>query len=258
MCLAIIAKDPNPKQKLVIALNRDEFFARETQPLHLWPGGLAAGKDMVGGGTWFGVTTTGRLAILTNFRDFALRQHQMKSRGDLPVEFLRSSEDSLQFAKNFLEPNAKLYNPYNFVFGEIFGDLFYFSNHPKASGPAQKLASKFFGVSNGPLVDIWPKTLASVKKIKSLPAPLGERELLNIMQNREFYPQDALPDTGVGKDMERMLSSAFINMPEKGYGTRTTTVLIVETTGQTRMFETNYGVDAKPTPTTILKFQIQK
>ena len=55
---------------LTLSANRDEFFRRETEPLHEWADapGLLAGRDLSGGGTWLGVTRDGRFAALTNYR----------------------------------------------------------------------------------------------------------------------------------------------------------------------------------------------
>jgi uncharacterized protein with NRDE domain len=48
------------------------------------------GRDLVRGGTWFGITRSGRFACLTNYR---VPKHMIlsdkKSRGELPSEFLK-------------------------------------------------------------------------------------------------------------------------------------------------------------------------
>jgi hypothetical protein len=76
---------PPPPQKnnthttryaFVLASNRDEYFTRPTRRAHLWEREqeqekgevVLAGKDLLGGGTWLGVTQSGRVSVLTNYR----------------------------------------------------------------------------------------------------------------------------------------------------------------------------------------------
>ena len=62
MCLIALNWQPQSTVPLVIAANRDEFYARPTLPLHLWADqAILAGKDLQAGGTWLGVSTSGRL-----------------------------------------------------------------------------------------------------------------------------------------------------------------------------------------------------
>ena len=70
MCLIFLAWRRHPDYRLVVAANRDEFYARPTAPAGYWPEApdVLAGRDLEGGGTWLGVTRTGRFAALTNYR----------------------------------------------------------------------------------------------------------------------------------------------------------------------------------------------
>ena len=71
MCLIAWNWQPhNPTTRLLLLSNRDEFYARAALPLHWWDANGAkesrvlAGKDLQGGGTWLGVSRSGRLAAL--------------------------------------------------------------------------------------------------------------------------------------------------------------------------------------------------
>jgi hypothetical protein len=74
MCLIGMAIDQSRQFPLVIAANRDEYFARPAARLGWWTpegGGPAilGGRDLQQGGTWLGLTAAGRLAMVTNVRD---------------------------------------------------------------------------------------------------------------------------------------------------------------------------------------------
>jgi len=67
MCL--IGLKISAKGSLLIAANRDEYADRPTAAMHWWSEGILAGKDLKAGGTWLGVTKSGRFAAVTNVRD---------------------------------------------------------------------------------------------------------------------------------------------------------------------------------------------
>ena len=71
MCLIVFAWRPGHALPLIVAGNRDEFYARPTQALAPWDDapGVHAGRDLEAGGTWLGVGPRGRFAALTNIRD---------------------------------------------------------------------------------------------------------------------------------------------------------------------------------------------
>ena len=86
MCLIGLAIDQSRRFPLVIAANRDEYFARPSARLGWWTpegGGPAilGGRDLAAGGTWLGLTAAGRLAMITNVRDPSRVDLQAPSRG---------------------------------------------------------------------------------------------------------------------------------------------------------------------------------
>ena len=90
MCLLIFAHQVCPGYPLVLAANRDEFHARETASSRFWPEHpqVLAGRDLKAGGTWMGMTRTGRFAAITNYRDPSTGFDAPRSRGELPLDFL--------------------------------------------------------------------------------------------------------------------------------------------------------------------------
>ena len=92
MCLLSIAYQSKPETSLVVISNRDEFYQRATLPMHWWSANdILAGLDQQAGGTWLGLTRTGRFAAVTNFRDLHAgnkSRTNLQSRGELVTEFL--------------------------------------------------------------------------------------------------------------------------------------------------------------------------
>ena len=121
MCLIAWNWQPESATPLLLLANRDEFYARPAQALQWWDGGrILAGKDLQAGGTWMGLTRTGRLAALTNYRDFssASSPHALRgdapSRGELVTAFLNSDLPALAFLQR-LAGRADRYSPFNLL-----------------------------------------------------------------------------------------------------------------------------------------------
>src|SRR5438552_8661246 len=106
MCLFLIAWKGHSEYPWVIAANRDEFYSRPAESARWWSAeasgvaasgvaasGVAAhilaGRDLEAGGTWLGVTRSGRFAALTIYRG-AERRPDAPSRGALVADILRS------------------------------------------------------------------------------------------------------------------------------------------------------------------------
>ncbi len=70
MCIVAIAWQVLDEMPLCLISNRDEFYQRPSSHLKQWENSpIIAGQDLQSGGTWMGITPTGRWAVLTNFRD---------------------------------------------------------------------------------------------------------------------------------------------------------------------------------------------
>ena len=65
MCLLAFNWNNHPEYRMILVANRDEFFERPTESLHLWDEGFYAGKDLRAGGTWLGIHPNG-VCCLTN------------------------------------------------------------------------------------------------------------------------------------------------------------------------------------------------
>jgi len=237
MCLLLFAIDRHPAFRLVIAENRDEFFNRPSEPACFWPESpdVLAGRDLERGGSWFGVTRTGRWAVVTNYRDFHHRRYSRLSRGGLVSRYLQDGE-SLEAFRAFLETDDGHYAGLNFVAGDQTG-AFYFSN---TGGGSCHLGPGVYGLSNHWLDTPWPKVSGAKRDFTEWLEAASTRvdTLFELLAERDLAPDEQLPDTGIGLEWERVLSARFIR-GEK-YGTRATTVFLVDHEGKARFIEKSF------------------
>lgn len=215
-----------------MSANRDEFFSRSTARAQFWDdhSQILAGQDLVGGGTWLGITRNGRFAVITNVREPNVVVDNPKTRGDLTRLFLmgdQSSEDYLQS----VEAEQERYSGFNLLVGEFNDDrkeLFYLSNR-KAG--IQQLSAGVYGLSNHLLDSSWPKVDAGKAHLKATLSAQPRIEehhykLREFLESPALANDDILPKTGVAYEREKALSAAFITLPT--YGTRTSTVLTIQ------------------------------
>jgi uncharacterized protein with NRDE domain len=228
MCLILVAWRAHPDYPLVVAANRDEFFARPTAPASSWPDKpILAGRDEKEGGTWMGITRSGRFAALTNYRDPTRDRGVASSRGRLVVDYLGADEAPAAW----LAANAAGVgdcNGFNLIAAS--GDQLAWASN--VTGDCQSLAPGVYGLSNHLLDSPWPKVQAARSALAAALTALPDYRLLfDLLRDDTIHPDEELPRTGVSIEWERLLSSAFVKAP--GYGTRSSTVLLVSRDGTT-------------------------
>jgi uncharacterized protein with NRDE domain len=225
VCLILVAWRTHPGYPLVVAANRDEFFARRTASADFWADApqVLAGRDLAAGGTWLGITKTGRFAALTNYRDPASHRPAAPSRGQLVAGFLRG-DTGIDAHLDSLDPAA--YNGFNLLLGDG-RRLVAYSN---VSREKHELAPGVYGLSNALLDTPWPKVgVGKTALERALAALPDETALWRLLADDAIHPDAALPATGVPLEWERLLSAAFIKSPD--YGTRCSTVVKVGSGG---------------------------
>jgi len=259
MCLLAIAIGASVRWPLVIASNRDEFRDRPTLPLAVWktPGDntLLSGRDLRAGGTWMGCTPSGRIALLTNVREPDSVTGAL-TRGELPLRWLEGQMDAAEFLAT---SDAKSYGGCNLVLGDFFraewtwasnrGDhlagVAPLNSRSTATGwQTMSLPPGIYGLSNALLDTPWPKTLglkaAMQAALTQADADQDESALESLLWpalgNSQRADLHCLPDTGVATALEHALSSALIDMPERGYGTRCSTLMWVAAQSTTGSF----------------------
>ncbi|WP_018410840.1 NRDE family protein [Methyloversatilis thermotolerans] len=227
MCLIVFAWSPDTPQRLLLAANRDEFHARPTRPLDVWAGlpWLIAGQDLESGGTWLGFTRNGRFAALTNFRDPARARAAARSRGRLVLDFLAGQREARAYARDAAAVAAG-YNGFNLLLGD--GRALWWVGHRNGEAPAVAcLPPGIHAVSNHRPGTPWPKLvlardgLGDIMRTCRSGGPQYEA-LFRMLLDRRPASDEALPDTGVGLERERQLSSVFVVGEE--YGTRCSTI----------------------------------
>jgi len=198
-----------------------------------------------------GVTTTGRFAALTNYRDPLARKSSAPSRGLLVSGFLTGSASPHDYLVT-LSSQRERYEGFNLVAGDG-NAIYYLGNH----GPRpQELHPGIYGVSNHLMDTPWPKvTLAKQRLAALLQQPHIVPEALFAMLADRSIPADReLPDTGVGIERERELGSIFI--ASSAYGTRASTVLLLHSNACVQFEERRFAVLGEPEGDTKLSFSI--
>jgi len=251
MCVIAFAWVAHPRWRLVLIGNRDEFHARPSLPLARWEQpAIIAGKDLEAGGTWLGVTDAGRCSVVTNVRD--PRDPQLgRSRGLLSLDYLAGQDDAVAHA-DALRRTAADYRPFNLL---TFDDAhaFYIGNRPASR--AQPVTPGVHGLSNADFNAPWPKSRALMRHLQAWIDAGHDDEfapLFAALADPHGYPDDQLPDTGVGLERERWLSSAFI----KGelYGTRASTVVAMGHDGRGVVVERRLGPNGREEGETAIPF----
>lgn len=242
MCLAILASNILSDWPLIVLANRDELHTRPTLPASPWSDvtTILAGRDLSAGGTWLGITTQGRVALLTNFREPGQHNAQAPSRGQLTDGFLRGEDAPYSYARSLQEREHR-YNGFNLLLADSSG-LWYCSN--RGPGNIQQIQKGVVGISNASLNTPWPKltrTQAAVSEHLTFVGASGTpsaASLFDIMQDTRSAATEELPDTGVGPEREKLLSSPFIK--NERYGTRCTTLILKRSDGMVRFHEKRF------------------
>lgn len=240
MCLIFFSLNEHSNYKLVVAANRDEFYNRKTEAAHFWKDypQVLGGRDLEANGTWLGVTKGGKLSLLTNYRDPKNINPKAPSRGHLVSDYLEGSESAESYLRK-IEPVANQYNGFNLLTGTL-DELWYFSNYKKG---IEKITPGLHGLSNHLLDTPWPKVVRGKERIQSIlnKKNILPSELFDFLFDDQQARDADLPDTGVGIERERSLSSMFIKSP--GYGSRCSTVLLADRNGHVTFAERVYDLN---------------
>lgn len=239
MCLIFLSVQKHPAYKLIVAANRDEFYERNTLPVHVWEDhtNIIGGRDGEAQGTWMAMSMAGKISMVTNYRDPHNINPQAPSRGLLVSDYLLNGDKPHDYL-NQVTTKAKAYNGFNLIVGYP-DELYYYSNYREG---IEKIQSGIYGLSNHLLNTPWPKV---EKGLGEMIRALASKEvdpvvLFDLLNDDQTAPDEQLPDTGVGLERERMLSSMFIKSPN--YGTRCSTVVMVDQANEVYYAERVYDL----------------
>ncbi|MBT0586387.1 NRDE family protein [Alteromonas oceanisediminis] len=228
MCILFIAINQHPEYPLIIAANRDEFYARPALASHFWasPEQLLAGQDVEAGGTWMGVTRNGLVGALTNIRDPERQRSHARSRGELIVNYAQGINNDTDYSEQ-LRKTASEYNGYNLLYGTLKPlKLAVFNNHTLLKAD---LRDGYYGLSNADLDRPWPKIQRGKDALMQYcenHQHLSVEALFTLLRDPTQAEDIDLPQTGVPYVWEKQLSSIFIKC--ENYGTRSSTLLMLD------------------------------
>ncbi|MFQ3206140.1 MAG: hypothetical protein ACI9IT_000274 [Glaciecola sp.] len=257
MCILFIAVNQHPKFPLIIAANRDEFHNRPTSDSAFWENhkDILAGKDNEAGGTWMGINKNGSVSALTNIRAPGKEVADAITRGELVLNFLLGSSKQQQKYAHTLADSKAQYNGYNLLFGKL-DQLYVYNNFDDT---CVTLDDGVYGLSNASLNSPWPKISTgrdALAKYCQHADVLDTEHLFELLHNDKLADDNKLPKTGVSIEWERRLSSIFIQSLE--YGTRSSTVLLVDHHQHVTWEERSFNAQAEQTSVQHFEFDIKK
>lgn len=238
MCLLLIAVDALPGTPLLLLGNRDEFHGRATAAAQPWAESrhVVGGRDLVAGGAWLALRDDGRFAAVTNLRT-GVPATAPRSRGWLVRDFVLGDAEPAAFLEA-LRTQSGDYGPFNLAVGDRSGAYALGSG----DGVVRRLGAGVHTISNGPIGVHWPKTERLERRFGEVAhgaADVDEAALLDLLGDETSPADDALPDTGVGLELERRLAPIFIRGDK--YGTRASTLVIHRADGSAVLRERSLG-----------------
>lgn len=250
MCIAYLAIDCHPDWPLFLAANRDEYHQRPALPAAHWLDNpdILGGRDVQEGGTWLGISRSGRFALVTNYREPGATDAgtgEYLSRGRLTSAFLAGSQSAMHYLAD-IAGQAQRYRGFNLIVGD--GDtVAYLGNRGDAVVP-RRLPAGRYTLSNRLLDTPWPKTERLRQGLADFPGPAPQHHLAQAfacLGDRRQAADADLPDTGLPLDRERLLSSVFIQDPH--YGTRCSSVVAMHADGRMLFSEQQFDPQGAPT-----------
>ena len=224
----------HPDFPLIVAANRDEFYARPTAPADRWADApqVIGGRDLEAGGTWLGITENGRFAAVTNVREPGQPAGQ-RSRGDLTRQYLLGTASAADYAAAI---DGSAFAGFNLLLAD--GESLYYRTN--RHGGTEHLAPGIYGLSNHRLDSPWPKLLSARQRFsEALPHLPDESAFFDLLADASTVDDEKLPKTGVSLEWERLLSAIFVH--SESYGTRACTVLLQDAAGHIQLHERSFG-----------------
>lgn len=245
MCLIVIGWRVHPDYPLVVAANRDEFYARPSTTVGRWADAphVIGGLDLEAGGTWLGINDSGRFAAVTNVREPGVPKGAL-SRGALTRNFLTSHLSAGEYAAQL---DYAQYSGFNLLLAD--GEsLTYCSNR---DGEPRSLAPGVYGLSNHLLDSPWPKLISARHRFSAaLPQLPDTSAFFELLADQEIASDEDLPNTGVSLEWERLLSAIFVK--SESYGTRASTVAWLRRDSTVTMHEKNFGPHGQPLQSSVI------
>ena len=248
MCLILLSKPSLGDYKFVLTSNRDEFYERKTKNMFWWNNvdGLLAGQDLEQGGTWLGITKSGRFAAVTNVREFYQTdtKENFLSRGDLVKNFLNSSLSPEEYVQKV---EANKYMGFNLV----ISDLKHFSII--SSQGIESFNQELVVIGNRALNTETKKLNNAKEDFKSiLNQAFTHQDLIELMQKPKKYYEFNLEQINQNHGSE--FDSRFITSDI--YGTRSTTVITIDRKDTVKVTEVIYDSSSNLSDSNTFEFKV--
>lgn len=238
MCTIIVLRNVRSDFPLVLATNRDEFYARKSAgPARiLETPRTVGGRDLHAGGTWMGVTEHGLFVGVTNQRTFLPPDPAKRSRGELVMRALQEG-DAERIGRLLAREDGREYNAFNLLFGDAralyaaYGraDVREIEVEPVPEGihvlPNDRLdAPDFFKVERA-------RTLLA-DHVRA-PWPELRARLVATLADGDMPPLEAISAPPEGSSFDRPLLArlAALRVRTPVYGTRSSTIVALTAGG---------------------------
>jgi len=238
---------------LILAANRDEFYARPTSYAHWWENEeFLAGKDLKGGGTWLGVSKSGNVAAVTNYRDPANIRPDAKTRGNLVTDYLNGFDGKGKDYLQLVSSQAGDYNGFNLLIMENEKAL-HFSNY---ENKVSEVTSGTHLLTNALLDTSWPKAEKLESSFSSvIQTEFTHQDVLSILEDDATAEDHELPETGLPYDLEKAVSAVCIKT--ENYGTCCSTVITIDHENKLTFTERSFLVGDRTNNLVVESFDIQ-
>jgi uncharacterized protein with NRDE domain len=175
---------------------------------------------------------------VTNVRSPAEVLPQSRSRGLLVSDYLGSDESARSAAERLVL--AQEYAGFNLL---LLDRQEFWATSNRAAAVA--LTPGLHGLSNASIDTPWPKVVRGKRKLAALLSEerLTAEALFDLLGDEQRASDDELPQTGIGLEGERLLSSIYIR--SAAYGTRASTVVLRRHDGRTFVAERSFGPEGK-------------
>lgn len=244
MCTIAVLRGMHPRHPLIVAANRDEFYARSA----VAPAAIGrtrrgdiivAGRDETAGGTWMGATARGFFVGVTNQRTGLPAALGRRSRGEVVRAALE--EASAEGVTALLaRTDPARFNPFNLIFGDASGVHVAYARDNPARIEVEALGPGLHVLANDRVGSPWFPKAERVRALLDLPtlAALDDDALL--ARCARALSDHALPDAPLDlpgeslfpPEVARRLQAICIHTPV--YGTVSSTAMLLAEGAVTR------------------------
>ena len=248
MCLVAVAVGCHPDYPLIVAGNRDELHARPAAPAQWWADApeIFGGRDLQAGGSWLAVNRSGRFAVVTNQPAKSMPANTAPSRGALVTRFVSGGLPADRYVEQ-VGAQASAYAGFSLVVGDQHQA--WLLREPCGDAPALiALSSGISIITNALPGENWPK------------GDYLQRGLGHLLQGERFDPDACFrlleQREPVAKPADRPVLSTTPFVLQPGYGTRASTVLVIQRDGQCVMTERQFDATGRRAGESAAAFQL--